>query len=70
MSLIRQLAYLVIDSDKLAEWSSYATDFLGMQAGLDDDGKTLRIRMDARPYRFLVRNLSGGVTLPLGPNPV
>lgn len=60
MSLIRQLAYLVVDSDKLAEWSSYATDFLGMRAALDDDGKTLRIRMDARSYRFLLRNMSGG----------
>ena len=60
MSHIQELSYLIIESNKLAEWKSYAEDFLGMEVvpSPNDDG--LRIRMDSRPYRFLIKKSESG----------
>ncbi len=58
MSQIQQLSYLVIESNKTDEWTSYAADFLGMQVAKDADG-SLRVRMDSRPYRFLIKKAAG-----------
>lgn len=57
MSHIQELSYLVIESNKLAEWKTYAEDFLGMRVADAADG--LRIRMDERPYRFLIKKADG-----------
>ena len=60
MSLIQELSYLVIESDKIADWKSYAEDFLGMQVAESAAQDALRIRMDERPYRLLVKKPTGG----------
>lgn len=59
MSHIKQLSYLVIESNNLAEWKSYASDFLGMAVSKEASGGGLRVRMDARPYRFLIKPAEG-----------
>jgi 2,3-dihydroxybiphenyl 1,2-dioxygenase len=53
MDLIKQLAYLVIESSKTDEWQAYATDFMGMQTRRN--GERLKIRMDEFSYRFIVQ---------------
>jgi len=53
MSHIQELSYLVIESNKFDEWKSYAENFLGMRVA--ESANELRIRMDARPYRFLIK---------------
>lgn len=58
MSLIQQLSYLVIESNKTAEWKSYATDFLGMAVS-EGPGDFMRIRMDLRAYRLLFKKAEG-----------
>jgi 2,3-dihydroxybiphenyl 1,2-dioxygenase len=58
MSHIQQLSYLVIESNKTAEWKSYATDFLGMAVS-EGPGDFMRIRMDSRAYRLLFKKAEG-----------
>ena len=53
MNWIQQLSYLVIESERLADWDRYATDFMGMRTRLDGD--RLKIRMDDFSYRFIVQ---------------
>lgn len=53
MNLIKQLSYLVIESNKVAEWDTYANEFMGMQTR--QDGELLKIRMDEFSYRFIVQ---------------
>jgi len=55
MNLIKELSYLVFESDKVEAWKSFATDFLGMQIPDEQPGNYLRIRMDERAYRFLIK---------------
>jgi 2,3-dihydroxybiphenyl 1,2-dioxygenase len=59
MSLIQQLSYIIIESGKTAEWKSYAADFLGMVVNEGQPGGFMRVRMDSREYRFLIRNAEG-----------
>lgn len=54
MSHLKQLSYLIVESNKREEWKNYATRFLGMEvAECNDD--SLRIRMDDHAYRFIVK---------------
>ena len=52
MSHIQELSYLIIESNKLAEWKSYAEDFLGMAVARSPNDDGLRIRMDSAPTAF------------------
>lgn len=54
MNYFEELSYLVFESRKKAEWSTFATKMLGMQAADREDG-TLRIRMDDHLYRFILK---------------
>src|SRR3954465_12772351 len=47
------LGYVGIGSDKLDDWSTYATRFLGMQL-VDQSAKSLALRMDDRKKRMIV----------------
>lgn len=53
MNLIKQLSYLVIESEKHQEWTTYAAEFMGMQTR--QDGELLKIRMDEFAYRFIIK---------------
>lgn len=53
-SLIRELATVSVDSTDLDAWKRFATEVLGMTVTAQDD--ELRLKMDAFPYRFLIRN--------------
>lgn len=50
---IRGLAYVVAQTDNLAEWQEYAEQVLGMMVGPAPEGG-LYVKMDDRPYRMLV----------------
>ena len=52
------LGYLGVRSDKLEDWSSFATGLLGMQQ-IDRGGKALSFRMDDRKQRFVVSDEPG-----------
>lgn len=53
MSLLRELTYLVFESNELERWEAFATDVLGMSAARRDG--SLRLRIDDHLYRFIVR---------------
>jgi 3,4-dihydroxy-9,10-secoandrosta-1,3,5(10)-triene-9,17-dione 4,5-dioxygenase len=55
MELIKQLSYLVLESNKTDEWRRYATEFLGMEIPAEQAGEYMRIRMDDFAYRFLIK---------------
>lgn len=55
MNWINQLSYLVIESSKDLEWSRFASDFVGMEAVPARADRWLRLRMDDRAYRLLVK---------------
>ena len=55
---IKALGYLGIRSDKLEDWSSFATQLLGMQM-IDQGRQDLSFRMDDRQQRFSVTNEPG-----------
>ena len=57
---INALAYLGIHSDKLEDWSAFATQLLGMQR-VDQSRGVLSFRMDDRKQRLSVSNESGEV---------
>lgn len=54
---IHSLGYVVIGSTNLSSWRDYAHNVLGMMANTATDG-SLHIKMDERPYRFLVQQHS------------
>lgn len=54
MSSVNQLAYIGIEASDLADWERFAVELLGMQPGVCDAG-TLRLRMDGKAYRWLIR---------------
>ena len=54
---IRSLAYVVVDTADVEAWRAYGEQVLGMQATDDDAG--LRLRMDERPFRMLIRRSNG-----------
>ena len=57
---IQALGYIAIGSDKLADWSDYATGFLGMQR-VERGNTAVAFRMDDRQQRLLVdRSLGEG----------
>lgn len=57
---IQALGYIAIGSDKLADWSDYATGFLGMQR-VERGNAAVAFRMDDRQQRLLVdRSLGEG----------
>ena len=52
------LGYLGIQSDKLADWSDFATRLLGMQQ-VDLASTSLAFRMDDRKQRLVISNEPG-----------
>ena len=52
------LGYLGVRSDKLEDWSDFASGLLGMQK-VDQGGKALSFRMDDRKQRFVVSDEPG-----------
>ncbi len=55
---IQALGYIAIGSDRLAEWSEYATGFLGMQR-VERGNAAVAFRMDDRAQRLLVDRALG-----------
>ena len=55
---ITALSYLGVRSDKLADWSGFASGLLGMQQ-VDKGGKVLSFRMDDHKQRFVVSDEQG-----------
>jgi 2,3-dihydroxybiphenyl 1,2-dioxygenase len=51
--MLESLGYVGIGSDRLEDWSSYATRFLGMQL-VDQSARSLALRMDDRKQRVLI----------------
>jgi len=58
---IQSLGYIAIGSDKLDEWSDYATGFLGMQR-VERGNAAVAFRMDDRAQRLLVDRALGNGT--------
>ncbi|MDR3472254.1 MAG: VOC family protein [Devosia sp.] len=52
-ALVDELAYVVLDTVDLEAWRRFATNLLGFEAV--EVGTTLRLRMDDRAYRYLLR---------------
>lgn len=52
---VRSYGYVVIQTAKLDEWRDFATNVLGMMIapGMPDDGN-LYLKMDERPFRFMI----------------
>lgn len=50
---IRSLAYVVIDTADVDAWRAYGENVLGLQASDHPEG--IRLRMDERPFRMLIR---------------
>ncbi|MSP04283.1 MAG: biphenyl 2,3-dioxygenase [Acetobacteraceae bacterium] len=55
---IQALGYIAIGSDRLADWSDYATGFLGMQQ-VERGNAAVAFRMDDRQQRLLVDRALG-----------
>jgi 2,3-dihydroxybiphenyl 1,2-dioxygenase len=55
---ISSLGYLGVHSDKLEDWSGFASGLLGMQE-VDRGGRALSFRMDDRKQRFVVSGEPG-----------
>ncbi|MBV8838344.1 MAG: VOC family protein [Alphaproteobacteria bacterium] len=51
--MLQALGYVGFGSDKLEDWSSYATRFLGMQL-VDKSAASLALRMDDRKQRVII----------------
>ncbi|AYJ87084.1 glyoxalase [Sphingomonas paeninsulae] len=51
---VRSLAYIRVQSRDLSAWSRFAETVVGAAATMDDDGKRLLLRIDARPWRFRI----------------
>jgi len=62
---IQALGYIAIGSDKLAEWSDYATHFLGMQR-VERGNAAVAFRMDDRKQRLLADRALGNGAYVLG----
>ncbi|TPG59665.1 biphenyl 2,3-dioxygenase [Roseomonas nepalensis] len=59
---IQSLGYMVIGSDRLADWDDFATRLLGMQA-VDRGGGLRAFRMDDRSQRLLVSDRAAPATI-------
>lgn len=64
IDVIKQLSYLVIESDKIDEWTGFASEFMGME--VRREGELLKIRMDEFAYRFIVKQGASEDLLALG----
>ena len=56
---IQALGYLGIGTDKLDDWTNYATNWLGMQA-VDRGAGVRAFRMDDRKQRLVIDQLAAG----------
>lgn len=52
---VKSLAYVVLDTTDIARWRSFATEVLGLMEGEDRGADSLLLRMDDRPFRFLIQ---------------
>ncbi|MBU3600413.1 VOC family protein [Polynucleobacter sp. 30F-ANTBAC] len=50
---ICQLGYVVVEHQELTQWADYAENVLGMAVN-QPNNDTLHVKMDERPYRFLI----------------
>ena len=55
---IKALSYLGVTSEKIQDWSDYATRNLGMQE-IDKTKNSLMLRMDDQKQRFSISNDGG-----------
>ena len=55
---IKALSYLGVTSEKIQDWSDYATKNLGMQE-IDKTKNSLMLRMDDQKQRFSISNDGG-----------
>lgn len=53
---VRSLAYIRVQARDLLAWSHFAETVVGAAAALQDDGQTLLLRIDARPWRFRIEH--------------
>jgi 2,3-dihydroxybiphenyl 1,2-dioxygenase len=54
MTSVTELAYIGIEASDLDAWQTFAVDLLGMQVA-DRDDRELRLRLDDRVHRIIVR---------------
>jgi len=52
---IRSLGYVVIETRDLEAWRRYGTAVLGLAEAPSDEPGTLKLRLDDRPFRFLIK---------------
>ena len=52
---IRSLGYVVIETRDLEAWRRYGTEVLGLAEAASDEPDSLKLRLDDRPFRFLIR---------------
>jgi len=62
--LVDELAYLVLDVIDVEAWERFAAEVLG--AGVEREGASLKVRLDARPFRYLIRRGPSGALPALG----
>jgi len=53
---IRSLGYVVIETRDLEAWRRYGTEVLGLAEAPSDEPGTLKLRLDNRPFRFLIKS--------------
>jgi 2,3-dihydroxybiphenyl 1,2-dioxygenase len=51
--LVEELAYIAIDTVDVEPWARFAEEVMAFEVVRDDPGET-RLRMDSRPYRYLI----------------
>ena len=68
--MVSSLAYVVLASRDVAAWQSLGCDVLGLMSAADSSDERLLLRMDDRPFRFMVERggadqfIAGGWELP------
>jgi 3,4-dihydroxy-9,10-secoandrosta-1,3,5(10)-triene-9,17-dione 4,5-dioxygenase len=52
---VKALAYITAETAKIDEWKTYATNILGVQIAEKAPAGTLGLRLDDRPFRYVLR---------------
>ena len=68
MGLVHSLGYVVISAENLVGWERFASDYLGLQKGTQEDAEraTLFLRTDERSWRLAVEQGPDGGLVALG----
>lgn len=64
--MIKALGYILVSTPKVDEWRTFARDTLGLQADETGQPEYLRLRMDEKSQRLLVRRADAPATLTMG----